>query len=80
MFIRMGIMNEKGAICYCEGTDFIRPYLNIEYLQKEDALRFTHMFVPFHILPFTQKFCEALMTRCHSNISTSMVSLAGTIH
>jgi CO dehydrogenase nickel-insertion accessory protein CooC1 len=32
IFIKMGIINKKGAICYCEGTTLIRPFVNIQYL------------------------------------------------
>ena len=72
-FIRIETIEEQGAICYCEESYLIRQYVNIEYLHKQDNFRFTHMFVPFHVLPITQKFCEELMTCCHTNISITKI-------
>ena len=80
IFIKIETINEQCSISYCEEAHLITQYVNIEYLHKQDNFRFTHMFVPFHVLPITQKFCEELITHWHRTVSICMVSLAGNKH
>jgi hypothetical protein len=56
IFIQMDTFNEQGAICYCEGANLIRQYVNVEYLHRQDTFTLNHMFAPFYVFPINQNF------------------------